>query len=71
MFAIWAKIASILACVSGLGWSFFSFKLHYAVISDLNYDFDRAYAVKGLLGGICIGIVFSILIAKPYVKRVV
>ena len=69
-FAAWAKIASIVACISGLGWGFLSWKLTYCFISDLSYDFNRAYDVKGLLGGICIGLVFSVLISKPYVKRV-
>ena len=70
VFATWAKIASIVACISGLGWAFFSWELTYCFISDLSYDFYRAYDVKGLLGGICIGLVFSVLISKPYVKRV-
>ena len=70
VFAIWAKIASIIACISGLAWAFMSLRLSDAFISDLNYDFYRAYVLKGLFGGICIGLVFCIIVARPYVKRV-
>jgi phosphotransferase system glucose/maltose/N-acetylglucosamine-specific IIC component len=69
-FATWAKIASIIAYIAGLGWGFLSWRLTDVFISDLNYDYFGAYNLKGLFGGICIGLVFSIIIARPYVRRV-
>ena len=68
-FANWAKIASIVVCILGLGWAYYSWKLRYVFIADMNYDPCRDYEIKGFLGGICVGLVFSVLIAKPYVKR--
>ena len=71
VFAAWAKLASVIACICGLGWGFLGWKLSDVFISDLNYDSYRAYGLRGLLGGICIGLVFSIIVSRPYVKRVV
>jgi hypothetical protein len=68
-FATWAKIASILVCIFGLGWAYYGWKLRYVFVADMNYDPCRDYEIRGLLGGICAGLVFSVLIAKPYVKR--
>jgi hypothetical protein len=69
-FASWAKLASTIACIFGLGWGYYDFKVTYIFVADMNYDLCRDYGLKGLFGGICIGLVFSILVAKPYVKRV-
>ena len=69
-FALWARIASVFACVFGIAWVLLSFRLSYAFISDLNYDFYGAYCLKGLFGGICIGLVFCIIVARPYAGRV-
>ena len=69
VYAIWAKITSVIACISGLVWFFLSWRLSDVFISDLNYNYYRAYALKGLFGGICIGLCFCIIVSKPYVKR--
>jgi len=67
-FATWAKIISIIACMAGLGWGFIGLALLHSSVSDL--DYSRHEGIKGVLGGICIGLVLSLLISKPYVKRV-
>ena len=69
IFETWAKAVSILLCVFGLGWSVLAFGLvHYeASVSDpLKVVLSR---VRTLLGGIYIGLVLGMLIARPY-KRV-
>ena len=62
VYALWARLASLLACIAGLGWGFIG------LVADT--DYPRTEGIRGLLGGICIGLVVSILISKPYEKRV-
>ena len=68
-FIAWAKIASIVVCIFGIGWGYYSWKLRFCFMADMNYDPCRDYEIKGLLGGICVGLSFSVLVARPYVKR--
>jgi hypothetical protein len=69
VYVTWAKIASLMACIAGLGWGFLGLALSYSSIAGL--DYSRIEGIKGMLGGICIGFVLSIIIARPYEKRVV
>ena len=69
IFTAWARIISLIACVAGLGWGFLGMALLHSSVIDWNYS--RQEGIKGMLGGICIGLVISLLISKPYVKRVV
>ena len=64
-YAAWAKIASLIACAAGLGWGFLAFALLHSSASHSS----RQAAVKNLLAGICIGIVISMWISKPYERR--
>ena len=68
IFAAWARIVSLIACIAGLGWGFIGLALIHSSVSDV--DYSRQEGIKGMLGGICIGLVLSLLISKPYVKRV-
>ena len=64
----WAKIISIMACIAGLGWGILGLVLwHSSIVTS---DSFRLEGIKGMLGGICIGLALSVMIAKPYEKRV-
>ena len=69
IFTAWARIISLIACVAGLGWGFLGMALLHSSVIDWNYSRQEGIIVR--LGGICIGLVISLLISKPYVKRVV
>jgi hypothetical protein len=66
VFAVWARITSIIGCIAGLCWGFLGWVLANSTLDD----YSRVEGIKGLFGGICIGLVLSIIIARPYVKRV-
>jgi|tagenome__1003787_1003787.scaffolds.fasta_scaffold20834806_2 hypothetical protein len=68
-YATWAKVLSIVACVAGVGW----YALGTMVAEWKTYHLSRdAYftlvGFKGIFGGIVIGIITSILAARPYSK---
>ncbi|MDB6151528.1 MAG: hypothetical protein JWQ44_2976 [Chthoniobacter sp.] len=67
VFAKWSKISSMMVCIAGLGWGFLGFVLLHSAISHTHNS--RLEGIKGMLGGICIGLTVSILIAKPHEKR--
>ena len=66
----WAKIASLLALVAGFGFAALGFILlgwrSYHLDRDSYYTF---VGLKGFLGGIAVGFILSILIARPYSRR--
>ena|SRR5437588_768414 len=65
----WAKIASVLACVTALGWSFLGFVLlHLRDYGLTGYIRDNLLGIKGTLGGITMGVGIIIAIARPYRK---
>ena len=68
IYASWARIASLAACVAGLGWGVLGYVLLHSTVSVS--ESVRLEGIKGMLGGICIGLAISIMIAKPYEKRV-
>ncbi len=67
VYAKWAKTLSILACVAAIGWAslgLFFLRPHVRYFStQLSY---RVVSVQGVLGGMCLGFIFSIGIARPY-----
>ncbi len=70
VYVAWAKVASLLALVAGFGFAALGFRL----LDWQSYHLDRAsyytfVGLRGLLGGIAVGFIFSILIARPYRKR--
>ena len=70
VYVAWAKIASILAFIAGFGWGALGFLLMYWRSHYLSRDsYYTLVGLKGILGGIAIGFIFSILIARPYSKR--
>src|SRR5271170_2165344 len=67
-FARWARTVSILACITGMAWGILCLKLLDMEGPDAgNFRLDQ---IKEKLGGICIGLALSIIIARPYEKRV-
>ena len=69
-YAGWAKIASALACIAALGWAGLGFYLLHPRHLHISRDtYFALLAVKHLLGGVCIGLVFSVLLARPYRRR--
>jgi len=68
VYAAWAKITSVIVCMVGLGWGFLGLMLSHSEISGK--DYSRLDGIKGMLGGICIGLVLGIMIARPYQKVV-
>jgi hypothetical protein len=70
VYVAWAKIASIFAFITGCGWGVLGFFLLYWRSYHLSRDsYYTLVGLKGILGGIAIGFIFSILIARPYSKR--
>ncbi len=68
VFEAWAKVASILICVLGLGWTALAFSLirmDDAASGPIGVILTHA---RILVGGVCIGLVLAILIARPYKK---
>lgn len=69
VYAAWAKVASILAFIAAAGWGALGFVLMHWRSYHLNRDSYYAFVgLKGILGGIAIGFIFSILMARPYTK---
>ena len=62
-FARWAKTASLLACAAGVGWVIIT--LRQPPLSMTRYPFLLAVSLKQLLAGIVIGIIISIVLARP------
>jgi len=63
-YARWAKIMSLVGCAAGIGWDIIT--LLQPPLSMKRYPFLLAVSVKQLLSGVFIGIVISIVIARPY-----
>ena len=66
VFEAWAKLASILLCLFGLGWTGLAFSLIRMG--------DAAYGPTGVtltnarifVGGVCLGLILALLLARPY-----
>jgi hypothetical protein len=68
-FPSWAKFPSILAAITGLGWTWISWVLFEAIRSgDRSLNYHAAYSLRGTLGGLCCGIVLCIVVARSHGK---
>ena len=68
VFEPWAKVASIVICCFGLGWTALAFSLlrgHDAMSTATEVLLTRA---RILLGGVCLGLILGVLLARPYRK---
>ena len=68
--AIWAKRAAITMCLAGLAWG----SLDWVLLNSRSFHltrevYDKLVGIRGLLGGVCIGIVFTIWVARPCKAR--
>ncbi len=70
VYAPWAKVASILSLITAAAWAAMGFVLIYWRSYHLTRDFYNTFlGLKGILGGIAIGLALSILMARPYTKK--
>ena len=66
----WAKLASIFQCIAGLSWGGLGFLLiHWRHFRITRHMYFILLANKHVLGGLCLGFIFSILLARPYQKK--
>ena len=65
----WAKIASLIACVAGVGWDVIT--LVQRPLPMQRYPFLLTVSVKQLLSGVFLGIFISIAIARRFEKDAV
>jgi len=66
VFEAWAKFASVLICAFGLIWAGLAFsllRLGEAVYGPTGVLLTHA---RIFLGGLCLGLVLAVLIARPY-----
>jgi hypothetical protein len=70
VYAAWAKIASIIAFIAGVGWGVLGFVLmHWRSYHLTRNTYYTLVGIKGVLCGIAIAFSLCILIARPYQKR--
>ena len=68
IYAKWAKTAYVIASLAGLVWGILGFIVWHPVhVSPQMWVF--LLQIKQMSGGIVIGFVLSVLIARPYEKR--
>ena len=70
IFENWAKVVSMLVCILGLTWSVIGFVLVRLKDSVPATVESPLGITRNLVGGICVGLILAILIARPY-KRVI
>jgi hypothetical protein len=71
IYANWAKVASIIACVAGLGGESSDFLLLRSRTIHLTPEaYYLLVGARGALVGLAIGFAVSILLARPYRKNV-
>ncbi|PYJ69989.1 MAG: hypothetical protein DME76_07090 [Verrucomicrobia bacterium] len=71
VYASWAKVASIIVCVAGLGGEISDFLLlRWRTIHLTPQAYYLLVGVRGALVGLAIGLAVSILLARPYRKSV-
>jgi len=68
LFETWAKAASILLCVFGLGWTTLAFSLIRMGDAASGPSGVALSHARTLLGGVCLGLILGILIARPWKK---
>src|SRR5205814_64122 len=69
IFAGWAKIVSVIACLTALGWGVLGFVLLHSRDYQLTrYTHDKLIGFEGMLAGLAIAFLLSVLIARPCQK---
>lgn len=67
VYAAWSRCAVIIMCLVALAAGTLSWPvLHWQNFHLTREAYDKLVGVRNLLGGICIGIMFSIWLARPY-----
>ncbi|SRR5712691_2346408 len=70
-YAAWAKLASIIICLGALAWGGLDWALlNWRSLRLTHEVYDKLVGIRGLLGGVCIGIALSISLAQSYRKDV-
>lgn len=70
VYAAWVRLAVLIICLAALAWAGLDWVLlHSRSFRLTGGDYDRLVGIRGLCGGICIGIVLSISLARPYQTR--
>jgi len=67
IYKLWAKVAAIIICIAAVGWGALGLTLLHGSISSEGHFFPRFW-IQQLLGGICVLLILTILIARPYQK---
>lgn len=70
VYAAWARSAAMIMCLVALA----AGTLNWPVLQWRNFHltreaYDKLIGVRDLFGGICVGIIFSIWLARPYRKK--
>jgi len=69
VYARWAKAASIVVAMVGLAWGALGFLLMDPHTLHLTrHAYSMLDALKHVLSGVVLGVIFSILMARPYQK---
>ena len=66
----WAKLAYALASLAGLAWGTIGFVVLHP-LHVTRYTYSLLLAIKHMSAGVAIGLMLSVLIARPYQKRTV
>jgi hypothetical protein len=65
----WAKAASVIIFMASVGWGALSWVLlHWRGFRLTREVYYSLVGIRGLFGGICLGFIFSLLIARSYRK---
>jgi hypothetical protein len=68
IFDRWAKVASVLLCIFGLSWTLLGIRLAHLEASTSGSAHIVLVMMRSFCCGVCVGLLLSILIAKPYKK---
>lgn len=70
IYSTWARLAAVLACIFGLSWGSLGIVLmHWQSFHITRHTYFVLLAAKHIFAGISLGILFSILLARPYQKK--
>src|SRR5712692_3208098 len=71
-YAAWAKISSIMASIAGLAWGACDWAAKHSqdVLCLPPGSRGRLVGIAAMFGGVAVGLMLSILIARPYEKRI-
>lgn len=70
VYVAWVKLAAIIICLVGLAWGSLDWVLlHWESFHLTRGTYDRLHGVRGLLGGVCIGIALAVSLSRPYRKN--